>query len=489
MASALLAAPLSWAAGTSLASLPAPARDLATASMEWMDRYYDDAARLCRSPYPGAQRHTVRDSTWYAVGLFLRNGKGDSDRALRIVDAVLDQQFDQPNMPFHGTFATSPEAPKPVKESPMWRGYDPNWRQFIGTIWGLMLLDYGDRIPPALRKRMEASLRLAIAGEERHGRLKASYTNISLMHAWMLDFAGKWMKDAEYTRKSEAWANDIHELFRPNRAFQEYNAPTYYGVDLYALALWRTRARSPRLRKLGAEMEADLWRDIGRFYHAGLRNLAGPYTRTYGMDMPSYVALTGLWFWERFGRKGVPFPMPDEPGIFTSQDFMWGPVFALIGTKVPTEVGPHLERFQGERQVQRVILDSPLLVATAWLGNALMLGAESTSGTRGAGGQFAPVTAHWRRPDGARGWVRLMSSPPVDARASKDTIEITTAKGDSVFHINDAGTIARDAWALPGLAVKVETNAATFDQLPAKPGVEVRYRGATRIVLRFATDR
>lgn len=77
----------------------------------------------------------------------------------------------------------------------------------------------------------------------------------------------------------------------------------------------------------------------------------------------------------------------------------------------------------------------------------------------------------------------------MDARASKKKIEIATAKGDSVLHFNAAGTIARDAWALPGLAVKVETDATGFEQAPAEGGVEVRYRGATKIVLHFATDR
>ena len=488
----LLAVPaLSLAAETKLSDLSDPARDLATASTSWMDGYYDDAAGLCWSPYPDArkQRHTVRDSTWYAVGLLMRNKPGDNERAIRIIGAVLDQQFNEPGKPFHGTFATAPELPKPTPQSQMFRGYDPNWRQFIGTIWGLVLLEYEQRLPASLVKRMEGSLRLAIAGEERHERLRASYTNISLMHAWMLDYAGSRFHDAEYTRRGAALAEEIYQLFTHDRSFTEYNAPTYYGVDLYALAMWRTRAPSPRLRELGAEMEADLWRDIGRFYHAGLRNLAGPYTRAYGMDMPSYVALTGLWFWERLGRNLAPFPMPNEPGIFTSQDFMWGPVFSLVGTRIPADVMPHLREFQGERQVERVITQSPKLVATAWLGRDLMLGAESTSGTRGAGGQFVPVTAHWRLPDGGRGWVRLLASPPVDAWATKNTIEIA-AKGEVVFRISASGTnpasLSRGEWKLPGLLVKVESDAAAFDITPAEDYVDLTYRDTSKLTLRFA---
>jgi hypothetical protein len=122
------------------------------------------------------------------------------------------------------------------------------------------------------------------------------------MRAFLLDYAGTRLKNPAFTRRGTELAGEIYGLFKETKAFQEYNAPTYYGVDLYALALWRTDAPNPRLRALGASMEADLWRDIARFYHAGLKNLAGPFTRAYGMDMPNYVGLTGLYFWESLGQ-------------------------------------------------------------------------------------------------------------------------------------------------------------------------------------------
>ncbi len=182
-------------------------------------------------------------------------------------------------------------------------------------------------------------------------------------------------------------------------------------------------------------MEAALWRDLARFYHAGLRNLSGPFTRTYGMDMPHYVSITGMWFWESLGREYAPFPKPGEPEIrTTSQDFMWGACVAIVGTKIPPDALPHLRSFQGERQVERVIGSRLRLLATAWFGEALMLGAEETSGTRGAGGQFIPATAYWRTPDGGNGWFRLAKSSPVDARATKETLTISST-GDAVFEV------------------------------------------------------
>ena len=44
------------------------------------------------------------------------------------------------------------------------------------------------------------------------------------------------------------------------------------------------------MRSMGADMEASLWNDIADFYQPSLRNISGPYDRSYGMDMESYVA-------------------------------------------------------------------------------------------------------------------------------------------------------------------------------------------------------
>jgi hypothetical protein len=73
------------------------------------------------------------------------------------------------------------------------------------------------------------------------------------------------------------------------------------------------------------------WRDIGQFYHAGLRNLAGPFTRACGIDMLHYINLTGLWIWEAIGRDLAPFSMPDQPEIRTGAGLHAGTV--LRGTR------------------------------------------------------------------------------------------------------------------------------------------------------------
>src|SRR4051812_38604501 len=101
---------------------------------------------------------------------------------------------------------------------------------------------------------------------------------------------------------------------------------------------------------MGAAMEADLWRDIARYYHAGLRNVCGPYDRSYGMDMERYAALTGLWIWAAIGSGDTPFPDPSQP-FDHAHDFCFGPCIASVGAQMPADALPHFHAFQGARQV------------------------------------------------------------------------------------------------------------------------------------------
>jgi hypothetical protein len=67
-------------------SLSADAQDLFIASMQWMEQYWDEAAGLLwnikDTPF-ASKPHTIRGSTWYAIGLLMRQQPGDVSRAVR----------------------------------------------------------------------------------------------------------------------------------------------------------------------------------------------------------------------------------------------------------------------------------------------------------------------------------------------------------------------------------------------------------------------
>ncbi len=447
----------------------ANAQQLLDASSGWMDGYWDEARGLLWSPGDVADPlhpklgpdHMVKESAWYALGLFLRNAPGDAQRAIRALGAILTNQYDEPGRVYHGTFRVTAEEPHPPESPVIWKDYDPNWREFIITTLAIILIEYERQLPPALVEKIDLAIRRVVEGALRRG-LKATYTNIALMNAFMLCYAGNRLNEPAWTQSGEAMAQEIHRLFKRHDAFEEYNSPTYYGIDLYALAAWRAYGSS-LLRQLGARMEASLWTDVARFYHAGLRNLCGPFDRSYGMDMRRYVALLGEWIWLVTGQAGAPCPALDRPFAHAA-DFCFGPCAAILGAEVPGEAQSHLLAFQGERQVERVISDSPRRVATAWLAPDIMIGAESTDGAVPASAQFHPATVHWRAGAGEVGWIRVRPHFPLDARASANRLDVT---GYGKYHFQicapglDASSIQRHRWQLPGLEVQVEHDAAS----------------------------
>jgi len=256
-------------------------------------------------------------------------------------------------------------------------------------------------------------------------------------------------------------------------------------VDFYGLALWRVYGPTPALRKMGSEMEAELWRDVAAYYHAGLKNIAGPYDRSYGMDLTKYVSLTGLWLRTALDGKSAPFP-EISGRLDHSNDLIYAPLFAVLGAKIPADAMKHFQGFVEERQLRRVI--TPNRVATAWIGPELILGAESTNYTREAGAQFHPATIHWRTPAGGVGWIRLYQGPRLNAEVEKQTLTISGV-GDYTFRIAapavDAKTFQRDIWLMPGLTVKLETDARRMEVKPGNGFIDIDYREATTFTLRM----
>lgn len=472
------------------AALPAPAAEVLDRMMAFVDPLWDERAGFIWTPNAatpdGRRVHRIRETGWYALGLLQRDAPGDRERAVQAFAAMLGHQITDPGEPWDGTFYRFPEEMQLTLFPEMWRDYDPNWRQFIGTTFALAMIKFEDRLPAPLRARLRKSIEHAVDGERGHGRLRPTYTNIALMQAFLLGYAGNALDRPELVREGDQLAEAVHAAFREHDAFEEYNSPTYYGVDFYGLSLWRAHGVTPRVRELGAALEAVLWRDTAAFYHGGLRNLCGPYDRAYGMDMTRYASLTGLWLRIEMGNT-APFPELDRP-MGHAHDFVYAAPFIVLGTEIPEDARAAFRTFSGERMVERQLPRGR--VATAWLGENVMLGGEHTGKSRGAGGehnQLHPATIHWRTPGGEIGWVLLTQAPRTDARAAPRQLTIS-AIGDATFRISAPGLtadpVARNRWRLPGLTLAVATDATGFKIEAGDGWLDVTYREATRFELR-----
>ncbi len=469
-------------------SLNPYALDLVEHAMRWMDQYWDTDTGLLGMPTyerlsPLARVHHIRETGWYVLGLLQRGTDDDKQRACEALRTMLCYQFDEPGRQYDGTWYRFSEEPHPGN-MPIWKGYDPNWREFIGTTLAIILLDYEQELPATLVAAIDSALHKATRGMLARN-LPASYTNIALMHAFLLLFAGERFGEADWMKSGEQFAQAIYDLFAPNETFSEYNSPTYYGIDVYALGLWRTYATSPLLQTLGANMETALWKDIALLYHAGMKNMSGPYDRSYGMDMRHYVSTIGMWIWMAVGRDAAPFPDISQP-FDHAHDFCFAPCCVAVDISVPQEALVHLRAFQGERQVERTIASKPNRVASAWIGNSLLVGGEYTSYSQPASDQIRPATIHWTGPNNRIGWIKLAYTVPVNAIATKDRLTISCIANDGgmsnfIFQIYAPAskTLHAALWQLSGLTMRIATNAQYKETRENDEYAEVCYSAST----------
>jgi hypothetical protein len=474
-----------------MASLGKNSSEIFLTSMKWGDQFWDSQTGLARAPVSVAAAYShplhfmVRESSWYALGLLLRDQPGDRDRAAQTLRAVLKEQYHEPGRPWDGTFRSTPEEPEPGANAQMGDDFDPNWREFIGTTFSIILNEYPDRIPSDVARDMLGSVNSAVEGEIKEGRLQPTSTNIALMYGYLWNYAAVHNHRPDWVAPSTQWMETVYKLFKQHDAFAEYNSPTYAGVDLYALALWRDYGSTPRERNIGSEMEASLWRALADFYNPNLRNISGPYDRSYGMDMQSYVSLVGLWLRTDLDEDKAPLPKFDPP-VDHVGDLWLVPAITVIDTRIPSDAMKSFRGFQGEHQIRRQITHQR--IATAWIGKDVIYGGEITGHTVGVSGdsQFHPVTIQWQTPDSKIGWVQLIQSPAIDASADRKHIVISTL-GDVSFRISAPGITSSNAgsgqWTLPGLTVHVEADSKGFSVEQHGQFVDLKYTGITRMIL------
>jgi hypothetical protein len=466
-----------------VASLNPNASQLFLATMDLGDQRWDRTSSLLRDkPDSNPQ---VRESASYALGLLLRNGSGDNARAAKIITAVLAQQYNQPSMPFDGTFRRNLWEPNAPPNAVIWKDYDPNWREFVGTTFMIILEEFPNRLPSGLASKMDESIVHAIAGEIKNARLVPTYTNPALMFGILWDFAAKRSHRTDWIAQSADWQETVYNLFKKNGTFNEYNSPTYSGVDLYALSLWRRYGATARTQTIGSDMEAALWRDLASFYNANLGNISGPFDRAYGMDMESYVSVVGVALRTVLDAHTAPLPPLDpvvDPTTDHLGDIWFSPYFAILGVVIPPDAMKNFRGFQGDRTVTRRITDQR--IATAVIDKQVMFGGESTQKTNDISGesQFHPATVQWRTPSGKIGWIQLTQAPPVDVTVDETGL-IISCIGKVRFRIHAEGIVVADisqtTWVLPGLTVHVKADTTKFSLEPGTQSVDVEYFGIT----------
>ncbi|KAL1623142.1 hypothetical protein SLS54_004629 [Diplodia seriata] len=475
-------------------------------SMSWLDTLYDPDAHYLYDVSQGTQtslNHETRASAWYAIGLLARNEGSDVEEAMHIITNVIAGQFKNPEDQWYGTYQKYPEEPtvgSAAYPASIYDSWDPNWRGFIGTAFIQGLEDFPHLITPNVTALMLESLRNNTIGDSyRVGgvdddNLYPAYSNPSIMRAFVSGWTGRRLGDANMTAAGEAYAQEIVDLFDRANTLSEFNSGTYAGVSMYALSLWarympaasnsssNASSSSSVMGREGPRMLRDTWTSVTDLYHAGLKNSAGPWDRTYGFDMTRYLSILALHIWNLVGREAS--PLIDKPyAMGHSGDYAYAPLIAIMAPfhngVVPAAAVDRLTAFDGERVVETSAFSPPYDTyprnISSWLAPRITIGASTFAETELGGpalnpNTWSPAVVQWNAAGGDDGlevgWLKWYSTEAaLVADVSPGVLNLTYPRGDagSVFSFmvgKGKGVPDVAGWAdVKGVSVTVEGNA------------------------------
>lgn len=286
--------------------------------------------------------------------------------------------------------------------------------------------------------------------------LTTAYSNPALMRALVVGWIGHRRSNKEFINFSNSEGDKILKLFKStdDNVLSEYSAPTYYGMDTWALAANIKYGPAAATMTTNSEfIMTELWKDIAEHWNPFLGNLVGPYDRAYTRDLTTHSAVISMFWWGLFGYEYGPHLYKLELDLLF--DIAQGPALALImettSKFISKETAKALKakgNWKGERFINKTIPDgleagSPRRVATSWMSAPLMIGAEQVNEDENRGDQFVPAIVHWAGDKSHTPWPSITffslypSASTVDAVVGSHSLTVsypnTTQEGTDIF--------------------------------------------------------
>ncbi|CAG1967185.1 unnamed protein product [Fusarium graminearum] len=397
--------------------LTTAAQSLFDYSMEVSDSRFDSSYGYIW--YQDNGQWSVRFTAWYIAGLLHRGKADDVKAAVMAIENVLANQLDSDfDSAWYGTFKLAPDEPDPTPNGTLYPPsiygtYDPNWREFVGTQLIQVVEEFGHLLPKGLESRIEDALEAAaIGGMRRNGsfpqddNLILGYSNPGIMRTLTTGWVGKRKNNKELINFAKEQGEDIYKLFkRDQNALAEYNAPNYYGIDIWALAA--NIAYGPKedpMTKNAKLILEKLWDDIADHYNPYLGNMVGPYDRAYSRDANTHSQILSMILWGLYGR-GVGGQPPLGEGDLL-YDVAQGAAIAMVLDVVAPTVSKKAQsiikskgKWKGERFVKKTIYEDleskNARHVTSWLSAELMIGGQSVAEEKNRGNQYVPAIVQW----------------------------------------------------------------------------------------------
>ena len=437
--------------------------------------------------------HTsLRSKTRLAEALLFRNQADDKDNAVAVIKWILSYQYQDLSSKNYGVWRTSVVGDR----------FDQNWREFIGCDLIIMYNRYKKMLPADVLKNIEICLIHAAQGALKRN-VGADYTNISIMSAFLMEYVGTKFKIDELKNGGLKKARDIFTLYRKNKTFSEYNSPTYYGVTLIAIALWRELAFSQEMKEMGRTLEQEFWQEVATFYNPNLKNMPGPYFRGYGMDMQHYFAITGIWIAVAVdNEKHAPIPATTNGAKYGEMSNI-APIFSL-GLAIPKAALANLKSFSKSQFISRTVPNTykgdSLKQVTAVIYKDWMMG--GLWGNRRVWGQIKTGAIHWKTAGDDIGWLMVPGDGKTNVKVNKTQMKIYLADSDArtiEFYIYTKNTTISSftdkLWALSGINLGIQTDLKRTTTENIEPvlfqkqwEVSEKYPNIVKVIYKVPTD-
>jgi hypothetical protein len=369
----------------------------------------------------------------------------------------------------------------------------------VGTQLIQIVEEFSDLIGTDLVDKICHALEIqAVGAMRRNGtvdgdNLVTAYTNPGLMRAFTVGWIGARTNNQTLIDFANSHASDIYEIFTAgSNVFGEFNAPTYYGIDVWALAASIKYGRPGQyLTSKAPFMLQELWKEVAGSYNAYLGNMAGPYDRANARDMTQDSAALALWFWGLAGSKTA--PRPNLRQVNLEYDAAEGASMALVMSTVADHIPASiLESLAKAPEEERVISKeihenlngTGTRFSTSWISKSgsVMAGGIEQNETTVRSQQFVPAIVHWasdaeHKPFPLNGFFSLYpTASTIKAVATPNKLVVSYPNapqaGSDSFQFMIVGI--PPAWNLAGNVVDGFSHLPCLQVNASAPGLEVQ---------------
>ena len=135
--------------------------------------------------------------------------------------------------------------------------------------------------------------------------------NFAGMAIYTLLVAGEMFGLPEYFNIGIEKLKGVRDYFHRCGAIMEYCSCTYTPIDTLCYAEMTNHLESEEAREIALKCEERMWVEIATHYHPETSRLAGPYSRSYTIDMVGHPHLFSGLAWYVFGDRVFSNPILD----------------------------------------------------------------------------------------------------------------------------------------------------------------------------------